>query len=83
MTSLYGQVILLRLQLGHFALSRHSEFRMEERGIDWEDIMAVGSSGSCFELEYQKWIVRGKDRAGGALTVVVAWRSGVFIVTLY
>jgi len=83
MTTLQEQVILLRLKLGQFTLSRHARQRMQERLVTHEDLFALGRTGHCSVTEGGRWTIIGQDLSGDSLTAIVAWKAGVFVVTLY
>lgn len=77
------EAILLDLRFGRFELTDHAELRMEERGIDREDIRSVGYT--CFKSRSQangSWLIFGKDKSGDTIRVVCVYDGDTIIITV-
>ncbi len=75
-------------RLGRVEVSRHARTRMSQRGVKAEDLRTViVSATSATEQKEdgeQRWRLEGgKDLDAEELTVVVAFRFGVTVVTVF
>ncbi|HEY3451050.1 MAG TPA: DUF4258 domain-containing protein [Myxococcales bacterium] len=69
---------------GRIALTDHASQRMRERRITWENLrLALASAGSCTEARGGAWSVRGVDRSGEDLSVIVSFEDAVVVVTVF
>jgi len=69
---------------GRVAIRNHALERMDERGLDWEDVVrALMTAVSCEAQPLDRWKVEGVDLDGDAVTVVVVIELGVVVVTVF
>ena len=71
---------------GDVRLTQHAHDRMDERGVEPEDVCnaLVTATGATPEPERDRWkVTGGTDLDGDGLTVVVAIEADVIIVTLF
>lgn len=65
-------------------LSRHADRRMDQRGASYQDVRhALMNARACRDQGDGTWRVDGPDLDGDDLTLVVALRDGVLVVTLF
>ncbi len=69
---------------GRVDIRSHALERMDERGLDWADVVrALMTAMSCEALPLDRWKVEGVDLDGDSVTVVVVIELGVVVVTVF
>jgi hypothetical protein len=75
--------IIRDLVRGDSRLTKHAKERMEERGVQFDDIRCCGETvRKTREQDGGKFLIVGEDRGGDELKVVAAWDGETLIVTL-
>ncbi len=65
-------------------IGRHARERMAARGVLYEDVrIALVGARSCSFQEGGRWKVRGSDRDGDELVLVIVLDAGVIVVTVF
>ncbi len=74
------------VQRGDVRFTQHAHDRMDERGVEPEDVCnaLVTATGATHEPERDRWkVTGGTDLDSDGLTVVVAIEADIIIVTLF
>lgn len=65
-------------------IRNHALERMDERGMDWADVVrALMTAVSCEAQPLDRWKVEGVDLDGDLLTAVIVIELGVVVVTVF
>jgi len=69
---------------GRVDIRNHALERMDERGLDWADVVhALMNAVSCEARPPDRWRVEGVDLDGDSVTVVVVIELAVVVVTVF